>query len=75
VILQDDPECRNRDRYNRLLRYVYLKDGTLVNAEIIKQGYGFAYLKYPFSFMKEFSAYERKAREKGKGLWASEIAP
>src|SRR5512139_3444458 len=32
VWLEDDPECTNRDRYGRLLRYVYLPDGTLLNA-------------------------------------------
>jgi len=31
------------DRYGRTLAYVYLEDGTFLNAEIIKQGYGFAY--------------------------------
>jgi len=35
-----------RDRYNRILAYVYLVDGTFLNAEIVKQGYGFAYTKY-----------------------------
>src|SRR5690606_21115102 len=42
VRLEADPENTNRDRYNRLLRYVYVDD-VLLNAEIIKQGYGFAY--------------------------------
>ena len=72
VILKDDPECHNRDRYNRLPRYVYLKDGTLVNAEIIKQGYGFAYVKYPFSLMEEFRKLEKAARKKGRGMWGSD---
>jgi len=70
VRLEDDPECANRDKYRRLLRYVYLEDGTLLNAEIIRQGYGFAYTKYPFGRMNEFRRLERKAREKGRGLWA-----
>ena len=32
-----------RDKYKRLLAYVYLEDGTFLNAEIVKQGYGHAY--------------------------------
>jgi len=72
VVLRDDPMNRDRDRYHRLLRYVYLENGTLVNAEIIRQGYGFAYTKYPFSLMEEFRALEREAREKERGLWAPE---
>ena len=58
-----------KDRYGRTLAYVYLEDGTFLNAEIIKQGYGFAYTKYPFKYMEEFRQYEREAREAGRGLW------
>ena len=58
-----------RDKYGRLLAYVYLPDGAFLNAEIIKQGYGFAYTKYPFKFLEEFRKYEREARENKKGLW------
>jgi endonuclease YncB( thermonuclease family) len=44
-------------------------DGTLLNAEIIKQGDGFTYKKYPFNYMEEFRGYEREARENRRGLW------
>lgn len=71
VRLEADPENTNRDRYNRLLRYVYLPDGTLVNAEIIKQGYGFAYVSFPTAKKEEFKAYETQARQQNKGLWGS----
>jgi len=62
-------ERQKRDRYGRLVAYAYLLDGTFLNAEIIKQGYGFAYTKFPFKYMEEFRRYEREAREKRKGLW------
>ena len=62
-------EWQKRDKYGRLLAYAYLKDGTFLNAEIIKQGYGFAYVKYPFKYLEEFRQYEREARENRKGLW------
>ena len=41
--------------------------------EIIRQGYGGAYLKYPFdpARMEEFRAAEREAREHQRGLWGS----
>ena len=58
-----------RDRYGRILAYVYLMDGTFLNAEIIKQGYGFGYTKYPFKYLEEFRGYEREARQNRKGLW------
>jgi len=62
-------DWQRRDRYRRLLAYVYLMDGTFLNAEIIKQGYGFAYTRYPFKYMEEFRLYEREAREKKRGMW------
>jgi len=62
-------ERQRRDRYGRLLAYVYLLDGTFLNAEIIKQGYGFAYTRFPFKHMEEFRRYEREARENRKGMW------
>ena len=62
-------DWQRRDKYGRLLAYVYLQDGTFLNAEIIKQGYGFAYTRFPFKYLEEFRQYEREARENGRGLW------
>lgn len=71
VRLVADPQSSNRDRYQRLLRYVYLPDNTLVQAEIIKQGYGFAYTSFPFDKSEEFRAYQKEARNNNRGLWGS----
>ncbi len=71
VRLEADPQNTNRDRYSRLLRYVYLPDGRLVNAEIIKQGYGFAYTSFPFEKLEEFKNYQTEAQAKKLGLWGS----
>jgi micrococcal nuclease len=62
-------DWQKRDKYKRLLAYVYLEDGTFLNAEIIKQGYGFAYTRFPFKYLEEFRKYEKNARENMKGLW------
>lgn len=70
VRLEYDDDSQRRDRYGRLLAYVYLPDGTFLNAEIIKQGYGFAYTRFPFEYMEQFRQYEREARDAGVGLWA-----
>lgn len=69
VRLQADPLSSNRDRYDRLLRHVYLPDGRMVQAEIIKQGYGFAYVSFPFTKADEFKKLETEAREDKRGLW------
>jgi endonuclease YncB( thermonuclease family) len=71
VRLEADPLSTNRDRYNRLLRYVYTGDSKLVEAEDIQNGYAFAYTSFPFTKADEFRAYEKAAREAGKGLWSS----
>jgi endonuclease YncB( thermonuclease family) len=71
VRLEADPQNTNRDRYSRLLRYVYLPDGRLVNAEIIKQGFGFAYTSFPFEKLEEFKNYQTEAQAKKLGLWGS----
>jgi len=63
-------EQNKLDKYKRTLAYVYMADGTFVNAEIIKQGYGFAYTKFPFKHMEQFRALEKTARETQRGLWA-----
>ena len=60
-----------RDKYRRTLAYLYLRDGTLANLEIVRQGYGHAYLSYPFSKMEAFRAAERDAREAGRGMWGN----
>lgn len=69
VRLESDALSSNRDRYNRLLRYVYLPDGRFVNLEIINQGYGFAYTGFPFTKSDQFVAAQTAAREANRGLW------
>jgi micrococcal nuclease len=53
------------DKYGRTLAYVYLDDGTFVNAELIKQGHG---LRTPGSPSRIWSS---SAREAGRGLWGA----
>lgn len=62
-------DWQQRDKYNRLLAYVYLDDGTLLNKKIIEEGYGHAYTRFPFKYMDDFRAAECEARKTGKGLW------
>ena len=70
VSLEFDVE--RTDRFGRTLAYVYLPDGTFLNAEIVKQGYGHAYTQFPFKYLEQFREYEGEAREASRGLWATE---
>lgn len=58
------------DRYGRTLAYVYLQDGTFINAELVKNGYATIMtippnVKYSDLFLK----LQTEAREKKQGLW------
>lgn len=58
------------DKYKRLLAYVYLKDGTFINAKIVEAGYASLMtippnVKYADLFLKLY----QQARENRKGLW------
>jgi micrococcal nuclease len=58
-----------RDRYGRLLAYIFGPDGTSHNAALIREGYAHAYTRYSFHFMDEFRRLEQEARQAGRGLW------
>jgi micrococcal nuclease len=70
VRLEADQLSTNRDRYDRLLRYVYTSDNKLVEAEDIHDGFAFAYVSFPFSKLDQFQALEKEAREANRGLWS-----
>lgn len=71
VRLVADSLSTNRDRYNRLLRYVYLPDGTNLDQELVAKGYAFAYVSFPFTKSDAFSAAQTKARQQHLGLWGN----
>ena len=68
-------DVRERDRYYRLLAYVYLEDGTFLNAELVKQGYANVSTFPPNVRHAElFRSLEREARENSRGLWGKQGA-
>ncbi|MDB5181448.1 MAG: Micrococcal nuclease [Candidatus Saccharibacteria bacterium] len=71
VRLAADSLSSNRDRYDRLLRYVYLPNGTLFNQTLIEGGYGFYYPYFPFTKSPDFEAAQKQAQAGSKGLWGN----
>jgi micrococcal nuclease len=58
------------DRYGRTLSYVYLEDGTFINAELVKNGYAMVMTIPPnVRFVEEFVTLQQEARENNRGLW------
>ncbi|MFH0764117.1 MAG: thermonuclease family protein [Candidatus Omnitrophota bacterium] len=71
VRLQADVE--KYDKYGRMLAYVYLEDGTFVNAKILEEGYGQVMTIPPnVSRAGYFLKLQQEARVKRKGLWGAE---
>lgn len=61
------------DRYGRTLAYVYLEDGTFVNADLVKKGYATVMTMPPnVRYADEFVKLSEKARKQKKGLWKPE---
>lgn len=76
VVLENDLSQGDRDKYERLLRYVYLKDGVNVNLTLIANGFGHEYTyDGPYKYQTEFKAAEKTARERGLGLWGVGVCP
>lgn len=71
VRLEYDESQDRRDKYGRLLAYVYRDDGFFYNLEIIKAGYAYEYTYFlPYEFQAEFKAAQKDAETKERGLWA-----
>lgn len=66
-------DVEKRDKYRRILAYVYLEDGTFVNAKIVEEGYAQIMTIPPnVKYAELFLKLEREAREKRKGLWGEQ---
>jgi micrococcal nuclease len=62
-------DVQDRDRYGRLLAYVYAS-GDHVNATLVERGYAAAASQPPnVCFRDRFRSLERQAREGRRGLW------
>jgi micrococcal nuclease len=66
-------DAERRDRYGRLLAYVYRdRDGLFVNAELVRRGYATTLTIPPnVAHAGEFRRLARSARREGRGLWSA----
>ena len=71
IILEGDSLNENADQYGRSLRYVYLDDGTLVNAELLKYGFARHLSWFPIEMNEYFAELEAEAKAKNLGLWSA----
>ena len=65
-----EKDVTDRDKYNRLLRYVYINE-TFVNLELVKQGFAHSSTYPPdVKYQDLFLVAQTEARENQRGLWA-----
>jgi len=63
-------DVQERDRYKRLLGYVYLSNGKMLNEEIVKAGYASVMTIPPnVKYKDRFLIAYQEARERKVGLW------
>ncbi|MDX2481128.1 MAG: thermonuclease family protein [Desulfuromusa sp.] len=58
-----------KDKYDRLLVYVYLPSGDMLNLALLEKGLATVFRCYDFQYKKDFLKAEKKARNKKLGLW------
>ena len=69
IIVIMDKISKPRDKYHRLLCFVRLADGRILNEELISQGFGYADTRFPHSFYDKYIQLEKTAIKEKKGLW------
>ncbi len=68
--LESDSSQTDRDKYNRLLRYVILNDGSNVSEILIEEGHGYEYTyDIPYKYQSEFKNAQKSAENELSGLW------
>ncbi len=63
-------DIQSMDKYKRRLAYIYLEDGTFLNASLVEQGYAVVDTYPPnVKYVEQFIDLQKQARETKQGLW------
>jgi micrococcal nuclease len=70
-IVRLEKDIEDKDKYGRLLRYVFLPNGAFINYELVKQGYASVYTFPPnVKYVNKFRQAQNIAKENNLGLWS-----
>ena len=69
VTVKLEPFKDTRGKYGRLLAYIYLPDGTMLNEQLIIQGLGYADERFDHILKDRFQQLQKQAQRQKKGLW------
>jgi micrococcal nuclease len=75
VTLETDPRQGDRDKYQRLLRYVILGDGTNANEWLVRHGFARVYNRFEFVEKGRFKEDEAEAKREKLGIWVLPPGP
>lgn len=75
VRLESDPVSGDKDKYDRLLRYVYTDSGILFNKWMIVEGFAreYTYNGIAYKYQADFKAAQTTAKAAQKGLWTNSV--
>lgn len=74
VRIEKDPTQGDRDKYGRLLAYIWRDDGLFFNQHMIQEGYAYEYTYgKPYKYQTQFKSDQATAQSSGKGLWATGV--
>jgi|WetSurMetagenome_2_1015567.scaffolds.fasta_scaffold00076_48 micrococcal nuclease len=66
-------DVEQRDKYGRLLGYIWSKDGHMINERMVEDGYAVLYTIPPnVRYAGRLSLAQKRARSKGLGIWGPE---
>jgi micrococcal nuclease len=76
VSLETDATQGKRDKFDRILAYVFLADGTNLNRYLVSEGFAKEYTyNKTYKYQTEFRQAEQTARDQEKGLWSTANCP
>jgi len=64
-----EPYENTRGKYGRLLAYIFLPDGSMLNEQLIEKGYGYADPRFKHILRRKFLNLEKQAQKEKLGLW------
>ncbi len=74
VTLEADSTQGERDKYDRLLRYVFLPDGSDFGKQMISEGYAYEYTySTPYKYQQDYKTSQSDAENAERGLWADGV--
>jgi micrococcal nuclease len=65
------PGSKSKDEQGQTLAYVYSREGSLINSEMVKQGLALVRSSEQFQKANDFRGYEREAMQSMRGVWGS----